>query len=65
MTIIFDPRQKLYEYLMRMRTDDGAFKMHDGGEVDIRGVYCALSAARLTNIVTPDLVKGTAQFIKR
>lgn len=57
-------RQKLYEYLMRMRTDDGAFKMHDGGEVDIRGVYCALSAARLTNIVTPELVKGTAEFIK-
>ncbi|XP_005106363.1 protein farnesyltransferase subunit beta [Aplysia californica] len=58
-------RQKLYEYLMRMKTEDGAFKMHDGGEVDIRGVYCALSAARLTNIMTKELVEGTADFITR
>ncbi|GFR66454.1 protein farnesyltransferase subunit beta [Elysia marginata] len=58
-------REKLYSFLMRMRTPDGAFKMHDGGEVDIRGVYCALSVARLTNIMTKDLVSGTVDFIVR
>lgn len=58
-------RQKLYEYLMRMKTKDGAFLMHEGGEIDIRGVYCALSAARLTNIMTPELTHGTADFIAR
>ena len=30
-----------------------------------RGVYCALSAARLTNIMTPELTHGTADFIAR
>ncbi|GFO30262.1 protein farnesyltransferase subunit beta [Plakobranchus ocellatus] len=64
---VFDvlDREKLYSFLMRMRTPDGAFKMHDGGEVDIRGVYCALSVARLTNIMTKELVDGTIDFIVR
>ena len=29
-----------------------------------RGAYCAASAARLTNIVTPDLFDGTAEWIE-
>jgi len=58
-------RPKLYSFLMRMRSEDGAFKMHEGGEVDIRGVYCALNAASLTNLVTPELVEGTAEFLAR
>ncbi|XP_055879773.1 protein farnesyltransferase subunit beta-like [Biomphalaria glabrata] len=58
-------REKLYNYLMRMKTKEGAFKMHDGGEVDIRGVYCAVSVARLTNILTKELSDGVADFITR
>ncbi|XP_033734614.1 protein farnesyltransferase subunit beta-like [Pecten maximus] len=56
-------RQKLYTFLMKMRTSEGAYKMHEGGEVDIRGTYCAASAARLTNIVTPALFDGTPEWI--
>ncbi|KAK3595507.1 hypothetical protein CHS0354_021606 [Potamilus streckersoni] len=56
-------RDKLYSYLLRMRTLEGAFKMHDGGEVDIRGAYCAASVARLTNIMTPALFDGTPEWI--
>ncbi|CAG5132348.1 unnamed protein product [Candidula unifasciata] len=57
--------EKLYNFLMRMKTRDGAFQMHDGGEVDIRGVYCALSVARLTNILTKELLEGVSDFIIR
>jgi hypothetical protein len=40
-------------WLNSLRLDDGSFMMHaDDGEVDIRGVYCALSVARLTNVFT-------------
>ncbi|BFZ06949.1 hypothetical protein BsWGS_09989 [Bradybaena similaris] len=58
-------REKLYSFLKRMKTRDGAFQMHDGGEVDIRGVYCALSVARLTNILTKELLEGVSDFIIR
>ena len=37
----------------RLRCDDGAFTMHVDGELDIRGVDCALSTARLLNIYSP------------
>lgn len=57
-------REKLQSYLHRMRTPYGSFKMHDGGEEDIRGAYCATSAARLTNIMTPELFDGTAEWIE-
>ncbi|XP_067681772.1 protein farnesyltransferase subunit beta-like [Haliotis asinina] len=56
-------RETLHKFLMRMRMPDGSFKMHDGGEVDIRGAYCAASAARLTNIATKELFKDTSSWI--
>ncbi|KAJ8309223.1 hypothetical protein KUTeg_014097 [Tegillarca granosa] len=55
--------EALLSFLWRMRTAEGAFKMHDGGEVDIRGAYCAASVARLTNIITKDLFDGTLEWI--
>ncbi|KAJ8308226.1 hypothetical protein KUTeg_013100 [Tegillarca granosa] len=57
------PTEALLSFLWRMRTAEGAFKMHDGGEVDIRGAYCAASVARLTNIITKDLFDGTLEWI--
>ena len=56
-------RTTLYKFLMRMRETDGSFKMHEGGEVDIRGAYCAASAARLTNMCTKELFQGTPEWI--
>ncbi|XP_071520028.1 protein farnesyltransferase subunit beta [Panulirus ornatus] len=58
-------REKLQEFLWKMRTDEGAFRMHEGGEVDIRGVYCAVSVARLTNTFTDSLFSGTPLWIMR
>ncbi len=44
---------------------DGAFTMHAGGEIDVRGAYCAAVSARLTNVATPEMFDGTAQWIVR
>ncbi len=56
-------RTTLGDFIRARRTADGAFTMHEGGEVDIRGAYCAASVARLTNIATADMFDGTAQWI--
>jgi len=56
-------REKLVLWLDSLRQEDGSFIMHIGGEVDIRGVYCALSAARLTNTFSPELFRDTAQWV--
>ena len=40
-------RDKLVKWMDTLRLSDGSFVMHKDGEVDIRGVYCALSG-RLT-----------------
>lgn len=57
-------RTKLMSWLNRLRLDDGSFMMHENdGEVDIRGVYCALSVARLTNVFTPELFHKTAHWV--
>ncbi|KAI7879783.1 terpenoid cyclases/Protein prenyltransferase [Lichtheimia hyalospora FSU 10163] len=58
-------RELLYAFLLRMKQPDGSFTMHTGGETDIRGSYCALSVAAMTNLLTPELTEGCANFIKR
>jgi len=43
-------RKTLRHFLKYRRTPEGSFTMHRDGEVDIRGAYCAVVVARLTNI---------------
>ncbi|GAA5906746.1 protein farnesyltransferase [Sporobolomyces salmoneus] len=56
-------RASLYRFLLSVKQADGSFVMHKGGEVDVRGCYCALTVATLLNLLTPELVEGTADFI--
>ncbi|KAJ2775006.1 CAAX farnesyltransferase (FTase) subunit beta [Coemansia nantahalensis] len=58
-------RMAMHRWLMTMKRPDGSFEMHAGGEVDVRGIYCALVVASLLNIMTPELVAGSAEFIAR
>lgn len=58
-------RKKLLEYLQALKQPDGSFLMHIGGEVDVRSAYCATAVASLTNILTPALFAGTAEWIAR
>lgn len=58
-------RPSFASWLNKLRCSDGAFLMHVDGELDIRGVYCALSAARLTNVYSRDLFARTDQWLLR
>ncbi|KAG0262547.1 hypothetical protein BG011_010049 [Mortierella polycephala] len=58
-------RETLLEFLLRVKQKDGSFTMSVGGEVDVRGSYCASSVATITNILTPELTKGVAEFVGR
>ncbi|XP_015116348.1 protein farnesyltransferase subunit beta [Diachasma alloeum] len=58
-------RESLYKFLKSVKYEDGSFSMHRDGEVDIRGVYCAIAVAKLTNVYTPSLFKNTEQWIAR
>ncbi|KAG0226125.1 hypothetical protein BGW42_003914 [Actinomortierella wolfii] len=58
-------REKLLQFLLRVKQPDGSFIMMDGGETDVRGSYCALAAATLANVLTPELADGVAEFIGR
>ncbi|KJH45986.1 putative protein farnesyltransferase beta subunit [Dictyocaulus viviparus] len=55
--------KSLSRFLHRMKQPDGSFTMHDGGEADIRGTYCALAVAALCGIMTDDLKDGVAEWI--
>ncbi|XP_066334386.1 protein farnesyltransferase subunit beta-like [Miscanthus floridulus] len=36
-------RDNLYKFMFRMKDVSGAFRMHDGGEIDVRASYTAIS----------------------
>ncbi|KAN0138204.1 terpenoid cyclases/Protein prenyltransferase [Lactarius tabidus] len=56
-------REKMYNWFMSLKQPDGSFIVSNYGEVDVRGIYCLLVVAHLLDIVTPELVDGTAAFI--
>uniref|UniRef100_A0A7N1A0S1 Protein farnesyltransferase subunit beta n=1 Tax=Kalanchoe fedtschenkoi TaxID=63787 RepID=A0A7N1A0S1_KALFE len=56
-------REKLYKFLLRMKVASGGFSMHDGGEVDVRACYTAISVASVLNIMDDDLVQDVGNFV--
>ncbi|XP_023935859.1 protein farnesyltransferase subunit beta isoform X2 [Bicyclus anynana] len=56
-------RSSLQKFLWTVREVDGSFALHRGGEQDIRGAYCAVSIAKLTNTFTEALFDKTAEWI--
>ena len=59
-------RKGLYNFLMSIKNPaTGEFVMHPDGENDVRGCYCALSAASLAGIITPELTRGIPEWIGR
>lgn len=56
-------RRKLLQFLWSLRKSNGSFELHVGGEIDVRGVYCAVSVARLTNIYSDALFDNSAEWI--
>jgi len=57
-------RAKIYDFLIRMKDESGGFRMHDNGEVDMRGTYCAIAAASMLRLITPELTQGVAEYVR-
>lgn len=53
----------MLEFLWKLKQPDGSFEMHEGGEIDMRGIYCAVSIAKLTNIYSNELFKNSGEWI--
>ncbi|RKP34772.1 terpenoid cyclases/protein prenyltransferase alpha-alpha toroid, partial [Dimargaris cristalligena] len=56
-------RDNLYQFLTSMKQPDGSFTAHVGGEIDVRGSYCAMVIAAMTNLLTDELCHNVAEFI--
>ncbi|RXH89429.1 hypothetical protein DVH24_031786 [Malus domestica] len=54
-------RGELYKFLRRMKHPSGGFRMHDGGEIDVRACYTAV--ASILNILDDELVHNVGSFI--
>lgn len=52
-------------FLRGLKLPNGAFMMHDQGEYDTRSAYCAVVVASYLNIMTPDLIEGTGEWLAR
>ncbi|KAJ1446719.1 terpenoid cyclases/protein prenyltransferase alpha-alpha toroid [Pelagophyceae sp. CCMP2097] len=55
-------RPALYKFFMSMKHESGGFRMHDDGEIDVRGTYTVVCIAALYNMLTPELVAGVAEY---
>merc|ERR1719491_2914893 len=58
-------RSTMYQFLMRMKSPSGGFMMHDEGETDMRGTYCAMAVASMLHMLTDELVEGVAAYVSR
>lgn len=56
-------RGKVYSFLLRMKDTTGGFRMHDGGELDVRACYTAISVASVLNILDDKLVDNLGKYV--
>ncbi|KAF9048253.1 terpenoid cyclases/Protein prenyltransferase [Hymenopellis radicata] len=57
-------RTKLYSFFMSLKQRDGSYLVAHHAEVDVRGIYCLLVVATLLDLMTPELVRGTREFVR-
>jgi protein farnesyltransferase subunit beta len=43
-------RQPLLEWILSLLGEDGSFRMHEDGEIDVRATYCLMAVAKLLNL---------------
>ncbi|KAI8871030.1 GI22551 [Ramicandelaber brevisporus] len=56
-------RPALYKWMMSLKQPDGSFRVHHGGEIDIRASYCVVTVASLLNMITDELVRGIGDYV--
>eukprot|EP00392_Amoebophrya_sp_AT5.2_P016909 g17217.t1 len=58
-------RPAIYRFLLsRKDPETGGFSMHDEGELDMRGTYCAIAVASMLQILTPELAENVGNYVK-
>jgi protein farnesyltransferase subunit beta len=55
-------RKTMYSWFLSLKQPNGGFSIHNDGETDSRSTYTIICIAKLLNILTPQLVQGTADF---
>lgn len=56
-------REALYKTLLSLKSENGGFRLHKEGEVDIRGAYCAIATASMLHLITDELTQGLPEYI--
>lgn len=56
-------KHSMYNFLLSLKQSDGSYIMHEGGEVDVRGVYCAVAVATICGIKDDKLTDNCIDFI--
>jgi protein farnesyltransferase subunit beta len=46
-----------------MKAENGGFHMHEDGEIDVRGSYCAMAVAHMLNLTNQELTAGVGAYI--
>lgn len=58
-------RPKLKEFIQNMKDPiSGGFRMHENGETDVRGTYCAIAVASFTQTLDDSMTLGVGEYIK-
>lgn len=57
-------REPLATWLRSLKGANGEWFMHQDGECDVRGAYCAASVARLLNLDLESIFAGTSDWVK-
>jgi protein farnesyltransferase subunit beta len=55
-------RKKLMKWMTALKQDDGSFCLSIGGEIDIRGLYCAISVLKLLNCDKLEFTEGEVTY---
>merc|ERR1712008_596456 len=58
-------RSAMYDFLMRMKSPEGGFTMHEEGETDMRGTYCAIAVASMLHMLTDELMERVPEYVRR
>ena len=53
----------ILKWIISLKQVDGSFTMHEGGESDIRGTYCALAVCHILNIICPQILDNCESYI--
>ncbi|CAG2107448.1 unnamed protein product [Medioppia subpectinata] len=56
-------RNEIKTFILSMKQNDGSFRMHSGGEIDIRGAYCAISVTKLLGIEDENMFDNTVEWL--